>query len=343
MKRIGITTTVPAEILIAAGYRPVDLNNILVSDARPERLVTAAERDGFPLNCCSWIKGIYGVCRESGISDVIGVTGGDCSNTQMLMEVLRLKGINTIPFAYPTRPDEDDMKTALLTLAAVLGTTLEAAEQVRKELMPCRDLLLTLDESTWKDNTVNGGENHIWLVTSSDFNSDFHKYERKLKIFLEECSRRRPHPSDHLRLAYIGVPPVYARDLYPYLEKHGGRVVYNEVQRQFAMTGPADSLTEQYTRYTYPYSVQERLQDIKTELNRRHIDGVIHYTQAFCHRAIGDIVFREAIDLPLLTLEGNDVFHLNSHIKTRLEAFLDMIRQRQKVYNHKKKVSHVKI
>ena len=341
MKKIGITTTVPVEVLIAAGYQPVDLNNVLVGDARPGRLITTAERDGFPLNSCSWIKGIYGVCRESGIRNVLGVTGGDCSNTLILMEVLKLRRINTIPFAYPTRPHEDDMKGALLTLAATLGTTLEAAERVRARLMPCRDLALILDEFTWKDNIVSGGENHLWLVSSSDFNGDFLKYERQLRKFLAECSHRQPYPSDQLRLAYIGVPPVYAADLYRYLEKHSGRVVFNEVQRQFAMPEPVESLVEQYTRFTYPYSVQKRLEDIKTELTRRHIDGVIHYTQAFCHRAIGDIIFREAIDLPLLTLEGNDDFYLNSHIKTRLEAFLDMIRQSRTA--RQKKPKHVNI
>jgi benzoyl-CoA reductase/2-hydroxyglutaryl-CoA dehydratase subunit BcrC/BadD/HgdB len=89
MKKIGITTTVPVEIVLAAGYTPVDLNNVLVSDPQPEHLVAIAERAGFPLNCCSWIKGIYGVVMEKGIDEVICVTTGDCSNTVMLTEVLK--------------------------------------------------------------------------------------------------------------------------------------------------------------------------------------------------------------------------------------------------------------
>jgi benzoyl-CoA reductase/2-hydroxyglutaryl-CoA dehydratase subunit BcrC/BadD/HgdB len=327
MKKIGITTTVPVEVLLAAGYQPVDLNNILVADPQPGRLITIAERDGFPLNCCSWIKGIYGVSRESDIKDVLCVTGGDCSNTLMLMEVLRLKGFNTIPFAYPDRPDIDEMQRAILTLAATLGTTLEAAEEVRNELQPCRDLIFKLDDLTWQDNLVSGGENHLWLVSSSDFNGDFRKYQRDIKKLIEECLQRQPYPAGELRLAYIGVPAVYARDLYKYIERHGGRVVFNEVQRQFAMPEPGQSLAEQYTHYTYPYSIRERLEDIKPELSRRRIDGIIHYVQAFCHRGIGDIVFRETFDLPVLTLEGNDDFFLNNHIKTRIEAFLDMLRR----------------
>jgi len=126
------------------------------------------------------------------------------------------------------------------------------------------------------------------------------------------------------------VPSVYARDLYRYLESNSARVVFNEIQRQFAMPEPGDSLAEQYSNYTYPYSIYERVKDITTELHQRQVDGVIHYVQAFCYRGIGDIIFRDTIDLPILTLEGNDDFSLTHHTKTRVEAFLDMLQRRRR-------------
>ena len=330
MKKIGITTTVPIEVLLAAGYQPVDLNNVFITDPNPQRLVSIAEKAGFPINCCTWIKGIYGVCMDYGIDTVLCVTSGDCSNTVMLMEVLRHRGLNAIPFAYPEQPDPRQMEQTLESLAETLGTTVEAASHVREQLQPCRELAWQLDELTWKENLVSGGENHLWLVTTSDFNQDCHQYYRELRRLLAECRRRQPYPADTLRLAYIGVPSVYARDLYHYLENHGARVVFNEIQRQFAMPEPGGSLAEQYSNYTYPYSIHPRLRDITTELRRRQIDGVIHYVQAFCHRGIGNIIFRDVIDLPLLTLEGNDDFSLTTHIQTRIEAFLDMLQRRRK-------------
>ena len=345
MKKIGITTTVPTEVLLAAGYQPVDLNNIFITDPDPGRLVGIAEKAGFPLNCCSWIKGIYGVCMDSGIDNVLCVTSGDCSNTVMLMEVLKLKGLDVIPFAFPEQPVPQQMLYALQTLAEKLGTTLEAAEKFRAELKPCRDLALKLDELTWRENTVSGYENHFWLVSTSDFNRDYHEYCHQIRSFLEECRQREPCLADNLRLAYIGVPPVYASDLYRYLEYNGAGVVFNEIQRQFAMPEPGQSLAEQYSNYTYPYSIYERVEDIKTELHRRGIDGIIHYAQTFCHRGIGDIIFREAIKLPILTLEGNDEFFLNSHNRTQIEAFLDMMRRNQQnrdtlVTNISKEATH---
>jgi benzoyl-CoA reductase/2-hydroxyglutaryl-CoA dehydratase subunit BcrC/BadD/HgdB len=327
VNKIGITTTVPIEILSAAGYRPVDLNNVFITAPNPERLITIAERAGFPLNCCSWIKGIYGACMEQKIGTVLCVTTGDCSNTIMLMEVLKLKGIKTIPFAYPDKPDSQKMQVALEELAETLNTTLAAAEKVREELRPCRRLALKLDELTWKQGVASGLENHLWLVSASDFNQDYHNYQKELKELVEKCLKRQPYPSDWLRIAYIGVPSVYGQELYNYLETKGARVVFNETQRQFAMPRPGNSLAEQYSNYTYPYSIYDRLKDITAEIKKRRADGVIHYVQAFCHRGIGDIIFRNKLKLPILTLEGNDEFSLTHHLKTRVEAFLDMLQR----------------
>ena len=333
-KQIGITTTVPIEVLLAAGYKPVDLNNLFISDPDPDRLVDIAEQAGFPQNCCTWIKGIYGVCLDYGIDQVLCVTTGDCSNTIMLMEVLKLKGLKVIPFAYPDKPDVHLMHRSLEALAETLGASLEEAERAREELAPCRKLAHKLDALTWREGVVSGGENHLWLVSTSDFNGDPTEYERSLSQFLTECERRQPYPEDMLRLAYIGVPPVFARDLYRYLEQQGARVVFNEIQRQFAMPQPPrlpSGLAEQYTNYTYPYSIFNRLRDIIPELYRRRVDGVIHYVQAFCHRGIGDIIFRHKIDLPILTIEGKDEYYIDQHLRTRIEAFLDMFRRSQRL------------
>jgi benzoyl-CoA reductase/2-hydroxyglutaryl-CoA dehydratase subunit BcrC/BadD/HgdB len=324
---IGITTTVPVEVLMAAGLTPVDLNNIFISDPRPERLVRAAERAGFPLNTCAWIKGIYSVVLEQDIQTVLGVTTGDCSNTSMLMEVLKMRGVKTMPFPDPDRPDVDRMQVSLEKLAYELGTTVGEAEKIKAELKPARDAVLELDRLTWQENIVSGFENHYWLVSSSDFNRDAGQYKSDVDKLIGEAKKRKPYPSGELRLAFVGVPSVYGKDLYPYLEQNGARVVYNEIQRQFAMPFPGKTLAEQYTNYTYPYGVDGRIHDIKAEVERRQIDGVIHYVQAFCHRAIGDIVFRKALGVPILTIEGNADFALTQHLKTRLEAFVDMLSQ----------------
>jgi len=324
---IGITSTVPVEVLLAASAQPVDLNNIFISDPQPERLIRNAERHGFPLNACTWIKGIFSVALEYKIDAVLGVTSGDCSNTLMLMEVLELHGVKTTPFAYPCSPDAGAMARALRELAARFGTSLDAAEKVRQELQSCREALAELDRLTWQENKASGFENHYWLVSASDFNRDPGRFCADARDTVATMRQREPYPADMLRLAFTGVPAVYGRELYAFLESKGARVVFNEVQRQFAMINSAGSLAAQYAGYTYPYATSMRIADIAAECGRRRIDGIIHYVQAFCHRAIGDIVFRRNLKYPILTLEGSTEFSLSQHTKTRLEAFLDMLQQ----------------
>jgi benzoyl-CoA reductase/2-hydroxyglutaryl-CoA dehydratase subunit BcrC/BadD/HgdB len=246
------------------------------------------------------------------------------------MEVLSLKGFRTIPFSYPEEPDTKKMQHVLEQFAINTGTTITDAEKIRHRLKSVRKLTHILDKFTWQDGLVSGFENHLWLVSSSDFNQNYTKYSEQLRKTLADCHNRTPYPDDMLRIAYIGVPSVYGRDLYHYLEKNGARVVFNEIQRQFTMPQPSDSLAEQYTSYTYPFSIYKRIEDINNEISRRRVDGIIHYVQAFCHRSIGDIIFRKAITLPVLTLEGNDDFSLNQHNRTRIEAFIDMLNRNRK-------------
>ena len=116
-------------------------------------------------------------------------------------------------------------------------------------------------------------------------------------------------------------------DIYSFVEKFDSRIVYNEVQREFAFPRAKDaqSVYEQYYDYTYPYDLNFRLKEINKQIELRRLDGIIHYTQAFCHRAIEDIVIKEVLNIPVLTIEGDKSNYLDSRTKLRIEAFLDML------------------
>jgi benzoyl-CoA reductase/2-hydroxyglutaryl-CoA dehydratase subunit BcrC/BadD/HgdB len=122
----------------------------------------------------------------------------------------------------------------------------------------------------------------------------------------------------------VGVPPI-VDGLYEFLEQRGARVVYNEVQRQFAMLDPASDLAGQYTAYTYPYDTGYRLKDVKREVSRRGLQGLIHYAQTFCHRQIEAIILREDLPLPVISIEADRPGPLDARTQTRLEAFLEQL------------------
>ncbi len=325
---VGFTTTIPLEILVAAGRRPLDLNNVFINDPNPQRLIEEAEMAGFPRNTCGWIKGLYGVTLERGVAEVIAVTEGDCSNTKALMEVLSLHDVATVPFAYPSDRSPETLAHAIDKLSRHFGATPAGGETARRRLDLVRAKVHEVDRLTWQEDRVTGGENHYFQVCTSDMNGDPETFAAEVDLFLA-AARQRPPFGDQLRLAYIGVPPIFA-DLYPTLETLGARVVFNETQRQFSMPFAAPSLIEQYRRYTYPYDIFTRLEDIEREIERRRIDGIVHYVQSFCFRQIEDLIVRRRLKIPVLTLEGDRPGPLDARTRIRLEGFVELLRGRRR-------------
>jgi len=322
--KVGFTTTIPVEVLFAAGVTPVDLNNLFISHPEPRRLVERAEQAGYPRNVCAWIKGIYGVVlTDSEIRTVVAVTQGDCSNTHALMETFELEGVKIIPFAYPYDRDPVLLRVQVERLMAHFGVDWSAVEEVKQKLDAVRAKVARIDELTYTSDKVTGEENHYYQVCCSDFQGNYREYERKVEGFLRAVEER-PKTTPRLRLGYIGVPPIFT-NLYAYLEEQGARVVFNETQRQFAMPYRTGDLVEQYLFYTYPYGIFYRLQDIDREVKRRRLAGIIHYAQSFCFRQIEDLIVRRLLKVPVLTIEGDQPGPLDERTRIRIDAFLEML------------------
>ena len=325
-KTIGITSTIPVEVLFAAGRVPVDLNNIFITSPQAAAWVEEAEEEGFPRTLCSWIKGIYAALKHRPeIQTVIAVTQGDCSNTQALTEILVHQGIKVIHFNYPYNRDPALFKKNLEELMGHFGVSWSKVDRIRKRISPVRKKLALLDRETWKGNRVHGWENHLFLVNSSDFKGDLGLYEEELTLFLDALADRSKIP-ETVRLGYIGIPPIHS-GFYEFIEQLGGRVVFNEIQRQFSMPGFGNSLIRQYLDYTYPYDIFGRIKDIGQAVEERKLDGLIHYTQSFCFRQVQDLLIRKQLSVPILTLEGDKPRTIDNRTRFRIEAFIDVLRK----------------
>lgn len=320
-----MTTTVPVEIILAGGHVPVDLNNVFITGAEPVRRVEAAEDDGYPRNICGWIKGLYStVVRTDCVDAVIAVTQGDCSNTHALMETWQLAGVRVIPFAYPFDRDADLLRLQMQKLAEALGAEWVKVLQKKQDVDRIRRKVSEIDRLTWQENKVSGLDNHLFQVSCSDFNSDLVRFEADVDAFLRKTDAT-PARKSELRLGYIGVPPIFT-DLYSYVESQGARVVFNEVQRQFAMPYGEEDIVEQYRHYTYPYGIFGRLDDIQAEVERRQLDGVIHYVQSFCYRQIEDMIVRRQLKVPVLTIEGDKPGCMDARTRLRVDGFIEMLK-----------------
>jgi benzoyl-CoA reductase/2-hydroxyglutaryl-CoA dehydratase subunit BcrC/BadD/HgdB len=322
--KFGITSTIPLEVVLAGGHSVVDLNNLFIDHARPIDLVKHAERSGFPTKCCGWIRGIYGAVVSLGrIDGVIAVTGGDCSNTSALSETFEIRGIPIVPFAFPFERQADSLLPHLQAFAQRMGTDLDRAEEVRRTLIPLRRKLAALDVLL-ADGRLAFEEYHPVALSSSDLAEDWKGYETRVTALLDSASVRRPQQKG-VPVGLIGVPPIIS-DFPEMLRRAGLRVVYDEVPRQFCMSPDATDLADQYTRYSYPFGMTGRLHDITANIRSRNISALIHYTQSFCFRAIEDVVLRHGVDVPVLTIEGDEPVKGDERLRLRLESFSEMLR-----------------
>jgi len=324
MTKVGFTTTIPVELIFASGKTPVDLNNIFITDENPTAMAEFAEDEGLPRNLCAWIKGIYTAVQQGSVDEVVAVTQGDCSNSHALAELFVNSGVKVHTFSYPFEAEGryENIKIEMERFAKSLGTTLQAGIDYCKHTDPIRAKLRELDKLT-VEGRVSGFENHLWLVTSTDFNTDHGKYERELDEFLAEASQREP--KEHkLRIGFIGVPTIFS-DIYDFVESKGATVVFNEIQRQFSIPSDDEDYVRRYVDYTYPYDVFGRIEDIKIAKDERKLDGIIHYVQSFCYRQIQDIIIKQKIDCPILAIEGDGPSGIDARTKIRIESFLEML------------------
>lgn len=302
---------------------PVDLNNVFITSEDPTALVAEAEYQGYPRNACGWIKGIYSTALKGGVDAVVAVVEGDCSQTQAMVETLEMQGVEVIPFAFPYGRDRDLLRMQIDKLIARLGTTWDDTLQWKHKLDEVRRKVWKLDELTWQRGTVSSFDNHYYQVSCSDFNGDPVAFEAEVDAKITAAEEAEPDLGG-LRLGYIGVPPIFT-DIYQYIESLGVRIAFNEVHRQFTMPFETNDLVEQYALYTYPYDVFARIEDIKREVERRNLNGLLHYTQSFCFRQIQDLIIRKQIGVPILTIEGDAPTRLDARTKIRIESFVEMV------------------
>ncbi|MEN6358360.1 MAG: 2-hydroxyacyl-CoA dehydratase [Armatimonadota bacterium] len=324
MKKIGITSTIPVEVVYAAGCVPVDLNNIFITSENASAMVAEAEYDGYPRNACGWIKGIYSAAKKTDIDALIAVVEGDCSQTQAMVETLEMAGIDIIPFAYPYGRDRDLLRMNIGKLIDRLATTWEASLAWKARLDRIRQKVAQLDETTWRTGAISSFENHYYQINCSDFMGNPDAFEADVDKRLADVDSQPITHNSQLKLGFIGIPPIFT-DFYQYVESLGVRIVFNEVVRQFSMPFETTDLVEQYTLYTYPYDVFGRIEDINREIKRRNLTGLIHYTQSFCFRQIQDLIIRSRIDVPILTIEGDSPTKLDARTKVRIESFVEML------------------
>ncbi len=334
-KLVGISSTVPIEVIYSGGFVALDLNNIFISSPSPLELLKKSTEFA-PRAVCSWTRGVLAAAVFLKLKNAVIVTEGDCAHTIPITDILSYRDINVFSFEYPLNHDLKRLKNEIDRFIEYYKTDICSCEKIKEEFDRCRAVLKKIDELTYRELKVSGFENHLNLVSASDFNCDPVLFYKNAREFLDEAEKR-PSKSVSLRIGHAGIPPIFS-DYYNYISSLGSEVIFNETQRQFSMIdGIGRDLYGAYHNYTYPYSFQNRLKDIKKAISERELDCLIHYVQSFCFHQIEDRMLKNELgDFPLLTIEGDYPAPLNENDRLKIESFISSVERKKYKLKSKK-------
>ncbi|MCX9009891.1 MAG: 2-hydroxyacyl-CoA dehydratase family protein [Candidatus Methanoperedens sp.] len=308
MPKTGITALVPPELIFACGGVPFDVNNVIPASKK------------YPGNkLCAWtaIWKEMLINREIQVNSLVVVAGGDCHNALVDGQKVAMSGLTTHFFFYPFDGDHEYMESQLYRLSDFLGG-IRYPERFR-EIRDMKRLGQEVDRKRGCGK-ISPGEAFSILVSSSDLRSDPCMFERAIEAIREGDFELNN------RVALIGVPPIY-HDFHETAQSLGLQIVFDELPYEFIRHGGVDikEIARSYCNYTFARPLGLRINFLRKELEKRKVDGVIHYTQFACHHMLEDEVMRKELDYPVLTIQGDLPGSTPQQIKLRLEAFREML------------------
>ncbi|HEY9245697.1 MAG TPA: 2-hydroxyacyl-CoA dehydratase family protein [Candidatus Methanoperedens sp.] len=308
MSKIGITALVPPELIFACGCEPLDVNNAIPSSRK------------YPENkLCAWtaIWKEMLIKREIAIDSLVVVAGGDCHNALVDGQKVSMSGIPTHFFFYPFDKDRQYLESQLYKLSEFLGG-IRFPEKMR-QIKEVKELGLLIDMKRSMGRISSSTAFDI-LISSSDLRGDIGKFREAIDSIREENIRI------HNRVALIGVPPIY-HDFHDTAQSLGLHIVFDELPYEFIRhTGEnIGEMARDYCDYSFAGPLDSRISFLQEELEKRNIDGIIHYTQFACHHMLEDEILRSELDYPVLTIQGDLPGNTPQQVRLRLEAFREML------------------
>jgi len=313
MKTLGITALVPPELVYGCGWRPMDLNNIVPQSDLSLRYKLCAWT-------ATWREALQQ--KRASVDALAVVAGGDCHNALVDGQIAASSGLPTHYFFYPFHGEQGLVRDQLRSLSAFLGEEYDPGRA--GEVAELKLEAKALDDSR-VDGKLPSEAAFQLLITASDLSGDLDIFRKELALAREAAGDAANVP----RLALLGVPPIY-HDFHLAVEDLAMRVVYDELPHEFVRLGGGtlDEMAASYSDYTFAREMGHRLAFLEKELERRKIDGVVHYTQYACHHSLEDEMLRETLSYPTLTIQGDLPGPTPQSVKFRLEAFSELLGRR---------------
>ena len=344
----------PQELIVAADAVPVTLC------ATKEEPIADGEKY-LPRNFCPLIKSSYGFaitekCAFFNNSEfIIGETTCDGKKKMFeLMEKFKPMVVLEVPQSAKGETQKQYWRSEVARcrkeIEKRLGVTIteEKMQAAIKELNEQRALMRELASLNTAIPAPLSGMDMLKVMWARNFTFDSAAFNQQLKDLIAELKTIKgkgegASPKTAKRIIVTGVPTgVGAEKVLKIIEESGAAVVYIENcagMKQYlhdvATSGsPLDAIADKYL--ATPCSCMSpntgRLELLAELAKEYHADGVVDITWIGCHtynvesRVLKDYLTKHG-NVPLLQIETDYSQGDNAQIKTRIEAFLEMIKK----------------
>jgi benzoyl-CoA reductase/2-hydroxyglutaryl-CoA dehydratase subunit BcrC/BadD/HgdB len=334
----------PVEIIVAAGLQPIKLNT------RDEAIKQA---DGYTHNTvCAYVRQILDIALEGGCSQLAGMIFVNSCDAMRRLYDLWCYYIQT-GFTYIVELPRDstepkkafyikELKAFAEKLEEHFGAEITDSklwESVRL-VNQTRQLLLRLSHLR-EGNRYSLKASEVFSITMASTQSDLAKFNGELKGYLEKIREdlSREKKTQQPRVLLTG-SVIDRTDIIELMEEFGLSIVAEDVctglrglGQLAAETGdPWEALAEIYLERApcaRMKGLEHRLKFIHQLIDQYRVEGVISYSLKFCDPELMFYPFlkmdleKEAI--PHLHLEGDGTTASFGQLKTRIQAFIEML------------------
>ncbi len=311
MKTTGISALVPPELVYSCKNVSIDINNYVTSsDKIPSEKLCAW--------CAIWREMI--LKKEIDIDKLVVVAGGDCHNALVEGQKVAKSGINTHYLFYPYDGDQIYFENQLKKLKDFLGGIKDTSYFKIIKNLKKRGLNIERERIQGK---IHPQDYFNTFISFSDLKSNLNLFKKELN------SIKTLELEDNLKIGLIGIPPIY-KDFHSTALSFGLNIIYDELPYEFVRYSGENlsEISKSYSNYVFAQDIKRRIESINKEIERRKIEGIIHYTQYACHHYLEDSILRDEIDLPFITIQGDIPQKTPEQAKLRLEAFSEILNRR---------------
>lgn len=342
----------PQEVALAAGATPVALC------ATKEEPIADGEKT-LPRNFCSLIKSSYGFavtdkCPFFLHSDLI-VGETTCDGKKKMFELMaQFKPLHVmnLPQSYQSEADKAYWLSSVMELKAVLEKTFDAEITEEKltaavrELNQERLLIQELAECMKLDPVPLTGQDLLKVLWARNFVFDRKEFAIQVRELITELKIASENgagaiPKGAKRVVVTGVPTgLGAEKVLKIIEECGAAVVYIEncagMKQYITLVDEnqpvLEAIAEKYlnTHCSCMSPNPKRLELLGEVCRAYHVDGVVDIVWQGCHtynvesRLVQDYI-KEQINIPFLHIETDYSQGDVEQIKTRVQAFLEMM------------------